>query len=1449
MSLDVDLESFFSTLTAILDTYFGATRISMAIPMDSTDIGGVPWAIKAVWNKSGLNEHTPNPGLEKTVSRDSVSRFSRYSASGNDEWYTDADEPSSLRTSSNGTSAALSPGLRPEEREKPVSPTTPSFRRKFSLTRKLSKSGLTRISSFSRSKKNGESDNQLKDDEPPPPLPPKDFPANRNLSRVSMPTLVSSTRLDITAKRMSDSKRYSISSTDGKRVSMSSSDFHMQHNSLPGINDAYSNLGSRPTSLYSSKPPSKDILVFEKYGSLSFENEPLIDVQGVGNVVETRKPVLLERKHYKFGEGYMDLEHCLYSPPLVPQQPSLNETRMGRSSTEEMQAAFTDNDFDDVDDDEDDEDEDTDMSVTELTRKFEQQLESEESKAPEPFPKDAASTSIVHIPLVVPTRTIGSDTSNTSDEDSGIVFETRPAATAPIAILSFMSQEFPYSTALLERLVELSPHLATLYMKASIHAGLSAQLTSVTKTYSIQNVSLGSRVLSRGSRLRTVPSTPEKRLSGETERSGDGGLSPSSTNSAKQKQTISRRHGRARSYPKLQSHGASFLLGGDPFDDQEFPTGPAMSNYYHWRRTSHGFERAVPSSRLLRTIIDAIPVQVYTMEPISGEVTWVSNRTLAYRGQSAEEFFQNPFDSIHPDEREDYIESWAECLRKGESLGVVVNVRRFDGRYRATLSRVVPLKDDKGVITHWLCSMMDVHKQRKAELEALRRARETASDHKYKILADATPIIVFTVHPQKGVVYANHTWFNYSGCSEKETYGFEYINRIHPEDRESFVSVLKSESQGPPPQTTEARLLDKNSEYNWHLVTYTKIDGSKDSTSLWFGTCTNINTQKQIQEKLQEAKDAAQRTIDSKTRFLSNMSHEIRTPLIGISGMVSFLLDTKLSEEQLDYCHTISSSSDALLMVINDILDLSKVESGKMTLTNSWFHVRRLVEEANEFLSSMAISKSLELNYIVESDVPIWVKGDRIRLRQVLLNVIGNAIKFTDQGEVFTRCSTFSEKDEDSGSDKIFLQVEVIDTGRGFTQEDEHRMFKPFSQLKSIGTPQHQTSGTGLGLVISRQLIQLHGGTLTCKGEKDKGSTFVFTFQVQVPSESDGPSPQDISKVSPAPELSTVGTDLDILIICPYKYAAMSIVHHIRKTVADPEKCRCTVAKSILKLSSEKLEKLPWTHVIINVIEIPESVQTVNQLISKAPVEIVLLTTPLQRPDILAQIKNPHGAKITFLYKPLKPSRYSLVFDPAKQREASHDLKMVIAQEVLQSHQTLFKSIGQFTSSTPSQPRVLLAEDNLVNQKVMSRFFAKAGLLCEIAADGEDCVSKMYTKGWGYYDLVLCDLDMPRKNGFETCREIREWESCISNGTGHDMTKASSQSSTESSQSLAVGKKKSRLPIVALSAYVMSEMVDKCKDAGFSRYMSKPVRFEKLKDLIVELLRDGDTCEGDFLSL
>jgi PAS domain S-box-containing protein len=588
-----------------------------------------------------------------------------------------------------------------------------------------------------------------------------------------------------------------------------------------------------------------------------------------------------------------------------------------------------------------------------------------------------------------------------------------------------------------------------------------------------------------------------------------------------------------------------------------------------------------PSDRVKGIMLDSLPMHIFIALPPTGEIVWVNSRYLTYRGQSVQDLHEDPWASIHDEEREEYLKSWSHAIRTGEQFSMQVRLRRFDGNFRWFYTRAVGLRDIRGVIVQWYGTHMDIHDQHIAEVKAARQEEIEASESKHRQLANLIPQIIFSATEDEGVTFANQQWLSYTGQAFEDALGIGFMDYVHPEDlarchipihvpptpsypgpRKSHeparglsqpsvvlsnISVAESEaptestikgiyqslsrtnssssesvyeyttadlselmkngvikvdtdSNGRLSYSTEVRLRAKSGEYRWHLVRCVEVDnlnlGSGDGS--WFGACADINDHKLLEMKLKEA-------MDSKSKFLSNMSHEIRTPLIGISGMTSFLQDTPLNDEQIDYCNTIASSADGLLNIINDILDLAKADAGMMKLSYDWFHTRSLVEEVNEMVSTIAITKHLEVNYVVDVDVPEMIKGDRFRIRQVLLNVIGNAIKFTTVGEVFSRCRVLSNQTATAGANQVMLEFSIIDTGRGFTQEEAEVIFKPFSQIDASSTRTH--GGTGLGLVISRQLVELHGGKMEGTAVPGKGSTFTFTATFGLPTNDDHPEP------------------------------------------------------------------------------------------------------------------------------------------------------------------------------------------------------------------------------------------------------------------------------------------------------------------------------------------------------
>ncbi|MBE3050427.1 PAS domain-containing protein [Candidatus Bathyarchaeota archaeon] len=903
---------------------------------------------------------------------------------------------------------------------------------------------------------------------------------------------------------------------------------------------------------------------------------------------------------------------------------------------------------------------------------------------------------------------------------------------------------------------------------------------------------------------------------------------------------------------------------------------------------------------------------------------WVSSRYLSYRGSSVGDLVQDPWGSIHEEDREDYLKAWSHCLRTGEQFSRTVRIRRFDGVYRWFYARAVASRDKRGVIHHFLGSYMDIHDQHVAEIKAARQEQLAASEAKHKLLANLIPQIIFTATHTDGITSANDQWLSYTGQTFEDSLGLGFMDYVHPDDlakcripldpslrkspdqkhaaaqefpafhddgpkipvlhgnvntdttpkqdvpgplsadgksnyeraiaeltalaSQGIIKVAR-DSNGRLSYTTEVRLRSKSGEYRWHLVRCVEIDNIDfgGGMSSYFGSATDVNDHKLLEAELKEA-------MDSKSRFLSNMSHEIRTPLIGISGMVSFLQDTELNEEQRDHTNTIQTSANSLLMIINDILDLSKVAAGMMKLKFEWFHTRALIEDVNELVSTMAIAKRLELNYIVDEDVPALVKGDKIRIRQVLLNVIGNAIKFTAEGEVFSRCKVYRGPGASSlKPGEIMLEFAIIDTGRGFSKEEAELIFKPFSQIDGSSTRQH--GGSGLGLVISRQLVELHGGQMNGTAVPGEGSTFMFTAEFGLPTPGDYPDVQprspaaladsataalDTDTVSPMPSITTrtrrsrassqIGQEMEmefnssdpqssgssnlssaesgrsiaterspapsvnmglarfseaakatghdisqvtltmprdrtppgtasdtrpprysILIVCPQTHSREATSQHIATTIPKDVPYQITALDS-----AEEARKLlgadagtQFTHVVLNLPTAEAIISLVEQTTKlvaeqRLGTSILVLSDTVQRQQVLRLAAGTRyegmlaSPGVSFVYKPVKPSRFAVIFDPDHTQGLSIDRNRSTAQRMVESQKASYLEIVKRMGNKGYM--VLLVEDNPVNQKVLMKYLTKVGVGVDIAVDGVACTDMVFSKPYGYYSLILVGL-------------------------------------------------------------------------------------------------------------
>ncbi|RHZ62940.1 putative sensor histidine kinase/response regulator [Aspergillus thermomutatus] len=1046
------------------------------------------------------------------------------------------------------------------------------------------------------------------------------------------------------------------------------------------------------------------------------------------------------------------------------------------------------------------------------------------------------------------------------------------------------------------------------------------------------------------------------------------------------------------------------IVVASPLQDSKVPhvISPTQGSTRHPSTNSFyaQLQREIPrpfSDTVAQLMLNSVPLHLFLAKPQSGEVIWTNSKFDAYRrSQPQEQKSRDPWQNIHPDEREHMSQEWANALRTGSQFTERVRVKRFndDSAYRWFIFRANPLLSSTGEVLYWIGSFLDIHEQHTAELKAAQERQKFAIDAKYRAFSNSIPQVVFEATEHRGLIFVNEQWHLYTGQKLEEALNFGFAKHVHPDDLEKCGSLSvyladlhnkapadssgkedcagkekanspgRQFSQGVTPAlhelvrlgiasvqkdengrvfySTEIRLRSKGGDYRWHLVRLVLVETSSfgSGEASWYGTCTDINDRKNLERELNKAMQQLNNQMESKTKFFSNMSHEIRTPLNGILGTIPFILDTQLDTDQRRMLDTIQNSSTNLRELVDNILDVSRVEAGKMSLVNSWFHVRSVIEDVIDTVSSRALDKGLELNYLMDVDVPPMVVGDRFRIRQVLINLVGNAVKFTAQGEVHISCCIYRDASVPLKETELLLNFDVVDTGKGFSARDAERLMQRFSQLGENGS--QQNAGSGLGLFLSKQLVEMHGGRLTPSSKEGQGATFSFFVKVDAPpppspedprlvrqssstsealgtqskpeslqrllfaresADSKGLDPADLSpalesplsqpsssfdpsvrfafnnfferssmsSALPTPEIH--GTDplaksesarhpsqsdstqsrataatsssqetprsayrpsssvlqappgtsqvsethrslYSILILCPFDHARKAIKQHIEQVVPHDIPFSITSMPDVedWRDSMNDLSASQPTHLVLNlpsVEEVLDMMSYVTECDQATAPALVIISDLFQKRHINSRLKDlsSSGKRIFTVPKPVKPSAFSTIFDPDNQRDLSKDRNQDMAREINNNFKTMSKMVKEVIGNKGY--RILLVEDDETNRMVMLKYLDKIKVMTETATNGQECTELVFSKEPGYYSLIICDIQMPVKNGYETCREIRKWE---------------------------LKNHYPQIPIMALSANAMTDQIENAARAGFNDYVTKPIKHNELGKMMMGLL-------------
>ena len=719
------------------------------------------------------------------------------------------------------------------------------------------------------------------------------------------------------------------------------------------------------------------------------------------------------------------------------------------------------------------------------------------------------------------------------------------------------------------------------------------------------------------------------------------------------------------------------------------------------------------------------------------------------RGRRPAELF------LGPDSRRETQQAIELADSRGEPFrGEVLNYRKDGSTFWVELE-IQPLRDDNGQHTGYMALQLEISRRKQMEAELAERMREI---QRLALVASRTASSVVIMDSEWRIDWCNESFTRLFRYTLAEARGRRPSELLHgPATSLELIQRIDEAAERGELLNCEIVNYTKDRRMLWVRLEVQPFFGDDGEKLGFLGLHVDISEMKRQASELLAAKEAAEQASLAKSQFLAMMSHEIRTPMNGVIGMSSLLLETPLSPVQHEYVETIKQSGDALLTIINDILDFSKIESGRLHLDDEPFLLRPCIEGVLDLLAPRADERRIELLYDIGHDVPSEVRGDSTRLRQVLVNLISNALKFTHQGEVLLHVRTV-----ESQARRRVIEFSVRDTGIGIPAEALSRLFQSFTQVDASTT--RRFGGTGLGLAISKRLVELMGGRMRVGSTPGVGSNFSFALPFEVATES-------------APAVAELQGRRVLLVDRPSTRRAIlaAQVESFGATAvsaSSPEEAAALIGRERVEAVVLHL----WSD------ERPDETG-IEELVAQArqrDVPVMLVGSPGARQALRAPERF-----AAFLSKPVKPEALALTLARVFRRAVTTDERA---------------ANGPRAPAVAQAEQILLAEDNVVNQKVALHMLARLGYQADVVGNGADVLAAYQRRG---YDVILMDVQMPEMDGLEATRRLRRLPS-------------------------------SRRPwIIALTANAMQGDRERCLAAGMDDYLSKPLKVEALAEALL----------------